>query len=187
MSNSAGFQNRKPYPSEHRRVAVDGGFIFLHIHICYTTYHMNIKTHTTEIIIGIIFLLAMGVLVYNTKKPYTVPTETVIPQATTTVTTATTTQATTSQPVSSQPIVSPTPAGITFAQVAIHNSETSCWSVVNGNVYDLTSWIPNHPGGKKRIIAMCGTDGSAAYNGAHGSDSKPPMILAGFKLGVLAK
>lgn len=157
------------------------------VHICYTTQYMNIKTHTTEIIIGIIFLLAMGVLVYSTKKPYVVPVENVAPQvatetATTTVTTSTTTQATTSQP-----ITSPTPAGITLAQVAIHNSETSCWSVVNGNVYDLTSWIENHPGGKKRILAMCGTDGSAAYNREHGGEAKPPMILAGFKIGVLAK
>jgi cytochrome b involved in lipid metabolism len=150
---------------------------------------MNIKTHTTEIIIGIIFLLAMGILVYNTKKPYTVPTETIPSQVATetaTTTTATTT-ATTSQPVSSQPITSPTPAGIALAQVALHNSETSCWSVVNGNVYDLTSWIENHPGGKKRILSMCGVDGSAAYNGAHGDESKPPMILAGFKIGVLVK
>lgn len=86
------------------------------------------------------------------------------------------------------PPVKPTqPSGITLAQVAEHSSRTNCWSAVNGNVYDLTSWIPNHPGGEARILSMCGVDGSSGYNRQHGGKSKPATILAGFKVGVLSK
>ena len=80
----------------------------------------------------------------------------------------------------------PSGASYTMAQVAVHNSGTSCWSAINGNIYDLTSWIPKHPGGSQAILQLCGTDGSAEFNGQHGGDSKPTSVLAGFRIGVLA-
>ncbi len=80
-----------------------------------------------------------------------------------------------------------TPSGITLATIAKHGTRSSCWSAVNGSVYDLTSWIPNHPGGEQVILSMCGVDGSNGYNGQHGSSSKPARMLGGFKIGVLAK
>jgi cytochrome b involved in lipid metabolism len=78
-----------------------------------------------------------------------------------------------------------TTQGITLSQVAAHKSRTSCWSAINGNVYDLTSWIPNHPGGEQAILSLCGIDGSAAYNGQHGGSTKAANILFGFKIGTL--
>lgn len=81
----------------------------------------------------------------------------------------------------------PTTSAITLATIAKHNGRSSCWSAVNGSVYDLTSWIPNHPGGEQTILSMCGIDGSNAYNGQHGSSSKPARILGGFKIATIAK
>lgn len=78
-----------------------------------------------------------------------------------------------------------TTQGITLSQVAGHKSRTSCWSAINDNVYDLTSWIPNHPGGEQAILSLCGIDGSAAYNGQHGGSTKTANILFGFKIGTL--
>lgn len=74
---------------------------------------------------------------------------------------------------------------IAMAQVAQHNSRTSCWSAINGNVYDLTSWIPNHPGGEQGILQLCGTDGSVKFNKQHGDQQRQATVLAGFKIGVL--
>lgn len=94
------------------------------------------------------------------------------------------------------PVVNPNPpttttttttSGITLATIAKHNGRSSCWSAVNGSVYDLTSWIPNHPGGEQVILSMCGLDGSDGYNGQHGGSGKPARILGGFKIGTLAK
>lgn len=75
--------------------------------------------------------------------------------------------------------------GFTMAEVAMHSSAQSCWSAINGNVYDLTSWIPNHPGGPDKILQLCGTDGSAKFNGQHGGSPQQATVLAGFKIGVL--
>jgi len=77
--------------------------------------------------------------------------------------------------------------GITAAVVAQHNSRTSCWTSINGSVYDLTSWIPKHPGGEQAILQLCGTDGSAKFNRQHGGDSAKESVLAGFRVGVLAR
>ena len=73
----------------------------------------------------------------------------------------------------------------TLADVAKHSGETSCWSAINGNVYDLTSWIPQHPGGPEAILSICGKDGSDKFNQQHGGIQRQAMILAGFKIGVL--
>ena len=78
-------------------------------------------------------------------------------------------------------------SGITMAQMATHNSKTNCWAVINSFVYDLTSWIPNHPGGEEAILQLCGTDGTAKFDSKHGGDSRAKGVLAGFKIGTLAQ
>ncbi|MDO8592672.1 MAG: cytochrome b5-like heme/steroid binding domain-containing protein [bacterium] len=60
-----------------------------------------------------------------------------------------------------------TPAGsltITLAQLASHNSAASCWSVINGGVYDLTSLASSHSGGAAAILRACGLDGTSIFN-----------------------
>lgn len=99
---------------------------------------------------------------------------------------------TTSPVVTPKPPTTTTPpatttGGITLATIAKHNSRSSCWSAINGSVYDLTSWVPNHPGGEQTILSLCGIDGSNGYNGQHGGSSKPARILGGFKIGTFAK
>lgn len=91
------------------------------------------------------------------------------------------------------PTPSPTPsptqtvdAGYTMAKVKANNSSKSCWSVINGNVYDLTKWINSHPGGSSFILGMCGTDGTDAFTGRHGGQGRPTSTLAGYLLGPLA-
>lgn len=74
----------------------------------------------------------------------------------------------------------------TSAQVASHNSGSSCWGVVNKNVYDLTSYVSSHPGGASAIQALCGKDATSAFTGQHGGQSSPTNVLASFKLGTLS-
>lgn len=74
----------------------------------------------------------------------------------------------------------------TMTDVAKHNYASSCWAAINGNVYDLTSWISQHPGGPERILSICGTDGSAAFNGQHSGQAQPANELKNFLLGPLA-
>jgi cytochrome b involved in lipid metabolism len=83
------------------------------------------------------------------------------------------------------PNTSTTDKTYTMTDVTAHSSQTSCWTAINGNVYDVTSWIKKHPGGAGSIISLCGIDGSSAYNGQHGGQRRPANELAGFKIGVL--
>ncbi len=52
----------------------------------------------------------------------------------------------------------------TETDVAKHQSKTDCWTIINENVYDLTSYIPHHKGGDN-ILSACGVDGTAFFNG----------------------
>jgi cytochrome b involved in lipid metabolism len=75
----------------------------------------------------------------------------------------------------------------TVNEVISHNKPTDCQVVVGGNVYDLTSWISQHPGGKETIIGLCGTDGTAAFAAQHGSNREAQKALASYKIGVIKK
>jgi cytochrome b involved in lipid metabolism len=88
-------------------------------------------------------------------------------------------------PVQPEPEVKPNVLSLEL--VAQRNTAASCWSVVNGTVYDLTAWIERHPGGSGRIIGMCGRDASASFNGKHGDESEPASYLAEYRLGELGQ
>ena len=87
------------------------------------------------------------------------------------------------------PTASATPTttsnALTLARVKENNTASSCWSIINGNVYNLTSWISNHPGGKSAITSLCGIDGTSAFNSQHRNESKPESRLTGYLLGKL--
>jgi uncharacterized membrane protein len=72
------------------------------------------------------------------------------------------------------------------ADLKKHASATSCWSAINGNVYDLTKWISQHPGGQSTIKALCGIDGSAMFNNQHGGQSRPESTLINYQIGKFA-
>lgn len=74
-----------------------------------------------------------------------------------------------------------------MSEVAKHNSASSCWTTIHGNVYDVTNWISQHPGGSDAILSLCGTDGTAAFTDQHSGQARPANELASFKIGTLAK
>ncbi|MCO5588419.1 hypothetical protein L7F22_042375 [Adiantum nelumboides] len=57
-------------------------------------------------------------------------------------------------------------------EVAKHNSEQSCHVIVHGKVYDVTEFLPDHPGGKGIILKYAGKDATEAYDPIH-----PPGTL----------
>ena len=95
----------------------------------------------------------------------------------------------TPKPVASAtPSQSSTPiAGYTMAQVKANNTAKSCWTAIDGFVYDLTSWISAHPGGSGAILFLCGTDGSNAFKAQHEQQARPAVRLESYKLGPLNK
>ncbi|MFT8395095.1 cytochrome b5 domain-containing protein [Propionibacterium sp.] len=81
---------------------------------------------------------------------------------------------------------SPAQTTYTMADVATHNSASSCWAAIEGTVYDLTNWINRHPGGSQHILALCGTDGTSTFEGQHSGDRRPASELANYKIGTLS-
>lgn len=78
-------------------------------------------------------------------------------------------------------------AKFTRTQVSQHAAATDCWTIIGKNVYDLTSYVNQHPGGPSRIIGICGANGSSAFKGQHMSDRGVAQVLASFKVGKLKK
>ena len=100
--------------------------------------------------------------------------------------------ATASASATPKPSVTPTAAATvaasyTMAQVSANKSAAKCWSVINGDVYDLTKWVNAHPGGAGAILSLCGTDGTQDFNAMHRSQGRPISVLGNYLLGPLAK
>ncbi len=97
----------------------------------------------------------------------------------------------TSKPVpQKETLASTTPVAqkqFTMAEVAQHNTKDSCYTTVQGKVYDLTPAINTHPGGPDKIASICGIDGTQAFLGKHGGQPKPEAGLAKLQIGVLAQ
>lgn len=60
------------------------------------------------------------------------------------------------------------PAGLyTMAEVAKHNKKDDVWVVVDGQVLDVTTFLPDHPGGEKAILLYAGRDATEEFNMLH--------------------
>jgi cytochrome b involved in lipid metabolism len=74
---------------------------------------------------------------------------------------------------------------LTLDEVKKRNSADDCWSIIDGNVYDLTNWVESHPGGNERITAICGKDGTSSFLGKHSNSNSAKSQLNRFELGKL--
>jgi cytochrome b involved in lipid metabolism len=150
----------------------------------------------TNKIIGVVVALVViigAIWVVSTRSSNSVPTppegttsaphETINPNASNP--TATTTPAETPASTPTTP-TTPTSQGYTATIVATHNNAASCWTIIGSNVYDVTSWISKHPGGRTAILATCGIDATAAFTRQHGSSAKAQAALATFLIGSLS-
>ena len=123
-----------------------------------------------------------GVAVKASAKP------TVTPTAKPAVSAAPTASASATAKPSVTPTVAATvAASYTMAQVSANKSAAKCWSVINGDVYDLTKWISAHPGGAGAILSLCGTDGTQDFIARHRGQGRPISVLGTYLLGPLAK
>ncbi|MFZ5376640.1 MAG: cytochrome b5 domain-containing protein [Patescibacteria group bacterium] len=79
---------------------------------------------------------------------------------------------------------------ISLDEISQHASPEDCWFAVDGNVYDVTSYIAaaKHPGGEA-ILEGCGKDASGIFHTKPGTGNdhspKAQEYLQSFKIGQL--
>lgn len=74
---------------------------------------------------------------------------------------------------------------ISAEEVAQHNEKDDCWTIVGGNVYDVTSFANRHPAGSSAINEMCGKDANEDFLSEHAGQAEPEFWLETLKIGVL--
>ncbi|KAJ5118487.1 Cytochrome b5 [Penicillium atrosanguineum] len=68
--------------------------------------------------------------------------------------------------------------------VAAHKSKTDMWIVIHGQVFDITEYLHDHPGGADVLIETAGTDATAEYEDVgHSEDARE--IMQPYLVGVL--
>ncbi|KAG6897724.1 hypothetical protein C0992_011934 [Termitomyces sp. T32_za158] len=52
-------------------------------------------------------------------------------------------------------------------EVAKHNKKDDVWVIIDGQVLDVTKFLPDHPGGEKAILLYAGRDATEEFNMLH--------------------
>ncbi len=80
-----------------------------------------------------------------------------------------------------------TPGVISRAELAKHSTQADCWIGYKGTVYDVTNWLPRHPGSAGAIAPYCGTadEFATAFNRRHGTSKDAKLQKEGVKEGTL--
>ena len=107
-------------------------------------------------------------------RPVTTPTEAAVAPKQTPTPTST-----------AKPTPTTTQARYTMDDVKKKNTSAACWTVIDGNIYDLTKWIPVHRGGPQAITFLCGKDGTSSFKAQHEGASTPMSVLANYVIGTL--
>ncbi|KAH8913844.1 hypothetical protein BT69DRAFT_1358318 [Atractiella rhizophila] len=72
-------------------------------------------------------------------------------------------------------------------EVAKHASKESCWVVLHGKVYDVTEFLPEHPGGQAIILKYAGKDATEPFDPIHPPDTLDKFLPKEKHLGPLSK
>ncbi|KAL8486840.1 hypothetical protein ACS0TY_023045 [Phlomoides rotata] len=72
----------------------------------------------------------------------------------------------------------------TYSDVSAHNNPQDCWVIINGKVYNVTSYLNEHPGGDDVLLGQAGKDGSEEFEDVgHGSAAR--LMLDEFYVGEI--
>ncbi|KAL8831179.1 MAG: hypothetical protein Q9170_005407 [Blastenia crenularia] len=77
------------------------------------------------------------------------------------------------------------PKLLSTEQIAKHNTAKDLWIVVDGQVWDLTEFAPEHPGGIGIILQHAGHDASESYNTVHSPTLLPNTLTTSKLIGTL--
>lgn len=74
----------------------------------------------------------------------------------------------------------------TLEEVAQHKDKNSTWLSYEGNVYDVSQFVDDHPGGMEVLREHAGGDVTDSFNSLHRHSEYAKSLLAEYKIGELA-
>ncbi|KAK2808498.1 hypothetical protein FQN50_004707 [Emmonsiellopsis sp. PD_5] len=75
---------------------------------------------------------------------------------------------------------------LTGPEILKHNNKDSCWVIVHGKAYDVTDFLPEHPGGQKIILKYAGKDATEEFEPIHPPDTLDKYLPPSKHLGPVA-
>ncbi|GJN67121.1 cytochrome b2, mitochondrial precursor [Purpureocillium lilacinum] len=78
------------------------------------------------------------------------------------------------------------------SDVAANDNAKSCWVIIHGKAYDVTEFLPEHPGGQKIILKYAGKDATEEFDPIHPPDTLDKYLdrskhLGAVDMGTVAK
>ena len=85
---------------------------------------------------------------------------------------------TSAKSTSTQPLVS-------VEELKKHSQSSDCWISYKGKVYDVTTFLPKHPGSAAAIMPYCGTasEFEKAFTAKHGTSKASLLMKVGVFMG----
>ncbi|KAG2060213.1 cytochrome b5 [Suillus hirtellus] len=74
---------------------------------------------------------------------------------------------------------------VTYEELKAHSTKDDLYVLIHGEVYDVTKFIDEHPGGDDVILAEAGKDATQAFEDVGHSDEArdllPPLLVGSFE------
>lgn len=77
----------------------------------------------------------------------------------------------------------------TLTEIARHATGKDCWMAIRGQVYDFTTYVPQHPADSSVFASWCGKEATEAYQTkTRGRPHSPyaDQLMTRYRIGVLA-
>ncbi|CAK1585287.1 unnamed protein product [Parnassius mnemosyne] len=73
---------------------------------------------------------------------------------------------------------------ISIEEVRKHRDSKSVWIIIHNDVYDVTNFLEEHPGGEDSLLGVAGQDGTQSFEDVgHSADARD--LLKKYKIGTL--
>lgn len=85
-------------------------------------------------------------------------------------------------------MMEPAVKNYSLEEVAVHGSEGDCWMAIDDMVYDITTYLPDHPSEPELILPWCGKEATQAWQTkgkGRPHSSRANQLLEKYRIGAL--